>query len=169
MIAAIDVGWRNLAVCFMSIESGSFYAKRIDIVKSYNNGKFEERLIVEYINNMISENEESFSKCTLVAVEQQMKRKCLIIQHVLKTFFLSRKQACTFISPRSVRSYFKISTGNYSHNKELSIKKVRQLLPSSVFKNQVQIHKKQDDIADAILIAMYTRYNYEKIVKKIIT
>ena len=36
------------------------------------------------------------------------------------------------------------------------------------YNNEVNIHKKKDDVADAILIALYTRDNYAKIVDNII-
>jgi hypothetical protein len=168
MICSIDVGWKNLAMCFMSIESGNFYSRKVDVVKLLNKKKFEEKLIVEYIGNLISKNEESFKKVSICVIEQQMKRKCLIIQHVIKTFMKCRNIPCTYISPRSVRAFFKISTGKYSLNKELSVRKVKQLISKEQYKTEVSVFKKRDDVADAILIAIYTRKNYTKIVEKIL-
>ena len=168
MICAIDVGWRNLAICFISIESGNFYTRKIDIVKSFNKKKFEERMTVEYVQNLIHDNEDAFKKVSLCVIEQQMKRKCLIIQHVIRAFMICRGIPCTFISPRSVRSYFNISTGNYQRNKNMSVMKVKQIIPKDKYNNEVNIHKKKDDVADAILIALYTRDNYAKIVDNII-
>ena len=72
------------------------------------------------------------------------------------------------ISPRSVRCHFKISTGNYAKNKKASVDIVPSLPISTQNKQWFQRFdkNKRDDVADAMLIALFTAYKQHDCLEK---
>ena len=62
MIAAIDIGYRNLGICFMSIKTKKFYTRKVDLVKMLKHKSFKERFSVEYIQHLFEEYKECANK-----------------------------------------------------------------------------------------------------------
>jgi len=58
------------------------------------------------------------------------------------------------LAPIRVKKHFKISMSDYKKNKKASIQLVPKFF-SPEQENKFTLHKKKDDIADAVLMAMY--------------
>ena len=87
-----------------------------------------------------------------VLVEMQMVAKFKVIQTAFISFFWGKSHE---VSMRSVRCHFGISTGKYAANKKASIIKVPELLPVGKTIGFPALIIQKDDVADAILLAMY--------------
>ena len=83
-----------------------------------------------------------------------MMAKFKVIATAFQCFFWEKSYK---VSPRSVRCHFDISKKNYAKNKKASVDIVPSLPISTQNKNWFQRFdkKKRDDVAEAMLIALY--------------
>jgi hypothetical protein len=89
-----------------------------------------------------------------------------IIEAVLQSMFFDR---CHVIHARSVKAHYGLSMNNYRLNKAAAITWVKQFIEQNpqVFHESLTLlaPKKQDDLADALLLVLYYLDTYSKQLK----
>lgn len=92
-----------------------------------------------------------FRDCDAVVIERQMSGKLRVVANSFLCFNWGKSY---LVSPRAVRNHHGISMSNYKANKRASVAKVPRYMTSRQT-TRFRAAKKRDDMADAILIAMY--------------
>ena len=92
-----------------------------------------------------------FRDCDVVVIRQQMSGKLRVVANSFLCFNWGKSY---LVSPRAVRNHHGISMSNYRANKRASVAKVPRYMTSRQT-TRFRAAKKRDDMADAILIAMY--------------
>ncbi len=153
IIVAIDPGLRNLGWSVYDTVKEMFISfGRYDLLKDQPKSKHTK--YPDLVRDFVDASRDVFEAADAVTIEIQMAAKFKVIQTAFQCFFWDKAH---LISPRSVRCHFKISTGNYAKNKKASVRKIAELdIPH---KNKMWFERfeksKRDDVADAILIALY--------------
>tara|TARA_B100000780_G_scaffold277398_2_gene248010 strand:+ start:108 stop:629 length:522 start_codon:yes stop_codon:yes gene_type:complete len=153
IIVAIDPGLRNLGWSVYDTTKSTFISfGRYDLLKDQPKAKHTK--YPQLVHEFITASKEVFQRADAVLIEIQMSAKFKVIQTAFQCFFWEKSH---LISPRSVRCYFDISTGNYAKNKKASVEKIPLLeIPK---KNKQWFERfdksKRDDVADAMLLALY--------------
>jgi len=151
MYLGIDPGLRTLSWCLCDdekiVEVGT-----VDLLKGVPRGMHKQYAWLVW--NWMKDHKRLFRADT-IGIEMQMNQKMKIIQTALQC--LGAIDRTVLIAPIRWRKYHGISKGNYRQNKKASVAKAQKLpLPQKV-KKLFASKKKKDDIAEAILIAIYTR------------
>ncbi len=146
-VVSIDPGLRNFGYAIVQDD------KLIDFdsICIWDLVPKKKRTDYPYIARVLVENTDIFRGADMVLIERQMQSRMKMIACALRCFFWDKSR---MVAPLSVRKHFKISTGVYKENKKASIK----LVPKFFNKTQLDkfmSHKKKDDIADAVLMALY--------------
>ncbi len=147
-IVSIDPGTRNLGLAVF--EDGVL--THFDSYDLFDYVSKKKRTDYSYVvHEFIKKSPKIFNNINVLLIENQMKAKFKVIAHSFRCFFFSQ---AIKISPLAVRKYFKISHSNYKKNKKASIHFVQKFLTKTHLK-RFQIHKKQDDVSDAIIMIQY--------------
>lgn len=153
IIVAIDPGLKNLGWSVYDTAKEVFVSfGRYNLLK--DQPKSKRTKYADLVHDFVSASKDVFDAADAVVIEIQMVAKFKVIQTAFQCFFWDKSH---LISMRSVRCHFDISTGNYAKNKKASVRKIAELdIPH---KNKVWFERfdksKRDDVADAILIALY--------------
>ena len=150
IVVAIDPGIKNLGWSVYDTDKKTFISfGRYNLLKDQ-----PKKMHVHLVASFIAASKDVFDMADAVLVEMQMVAKFKVIQAAFITFFWGRSHE---ISMRSVRCHFNISTGKYASNKKASIAKVPEILPKGKNLNWFTRFEntKKDDVADAILLALY--------------
>ena len=153
IIVAIDPGLKNLGWAVFNTTANRFVSfGRYDLTK--DQPKKLKTKYVELVRAFVDASKDVFEMADLVLIEIQMVAKFKVIATAFQCFFWGKSE---MVSPRSVRCHFKISTGNYAKNKKASVAIIPTLPISAQNKRWFQSFekKKRDDVADAMLIALY--------------
>ena len=165
IIVAIDPGIRNLGWSVYDETKGQFISfGRYDLLK--DQPKAMHTKYPQLVYDFITASKDVFELADAVVIEIQMTAKFKVIQTAFQCFFWGKSY---FISPRSMRCHFKISTGNYAKNKKASVTKIPELdIP---VKNKHWFERfeksKRDDVADAMLLGLYYSQKGQHRVKKV--
>jgi len=160
LVGSIDVGTRNMALCVYCTET-----KRVKLLELYDLTQckkyaFADQNAVFLCNHFIETHLKLLRQCAYVGIEKQMIRKMVIVQYSLEA--LLHAHTCVLqIVPRCVKIMFNISKGSHARNKRAAISKVEALIP-----NGLSAFRKKDDVADAVLMALYLARDHEKLVQK---
>lgn len=153
IILSIDPGIKNLGWAVYDTSSGSFKSfGRYNLLKDQPKAKHTKYTYL--VDSFIQASKPVFDSADVICIEIQMVAKFKVIAAAFECFLWGRSQ---MVSPRSVRHHFDISTGNYSKNKKASV----QIIPSLPIPNSNKQwfekfdKKKRDDVADAMLIALF--------------
>jgi len=153
IVISIDPGLRNLGWAVFDTEKSHFISfGRYDLLKDQPKAKHTKYTFL--VKTFIDASSDVFRLADAVCIEIQMAAKYKVIAAAFECFFWGISH---MVSPRSVRCHFDISTGNYAKNKKASIEIVPSLSISSTNKQWFERFdkKKRDDVADAMLIALY--------------
>jgi len=153
IVIAIDPGLRNLGWAVYDTNKCHFISfGRYDLLKDQPKAKHTKYTFL--VKAFIDASADVFQLADAVCIEIQMAAKYKVIAAAFECFFWGISH---MVSPRSVRCHFNISTGNYAKNKKASIEIVPSLSISSINKQWFERFdkKKRDDVADAMLIALY--------------
>jgi len=156
-VVAIDVGIKNLGICVFDFRTAKVV--EWDNVTLVPSGRYIPANNVQYVRDFVQRFERYFNDAFQVVIERQMRCNMRIVESVLQTMFFDR---CLIISARSVKLHYDLSTKNYRANKQRAVLWAKQFvmqnpqafepgLPQRVFFGQ----KKQDDLADSLLMIMY--------------
>ena len=153
IIVAIDPGIKNLGWSVYDSSKNIFLSfGRYNLLKDQPKNMHTKYAFL--VKSFVESCKDVFEAADKICIEIQMVAKFKVIATAFQCFFWDRSE---LVSPRSVRCHFKISTGNYTKNKKASIAIVPKLdIP---LKNKRWFNtfdkKKRDDVADAMLIALY--------------
>lgn len=152
IIVAIDPGIKNLGWSVYDTDKKTFKSfGRYNLVK--DQPKKMHTKYVYLVASFIAASKDVFDMADAVVIEMQMVAKYKVIQTAFLTFFWGRSHE---ISMRSVRCHFGISTGKYASNKKASIAKVPDIIRGKNLDWFARFdNTKKDDVADAILLALY--------------
>ena len=92
-----------------------------------------------------------FKSCDVVVIERQMSGKLRVVANSFLCFNWGHS---FLVSPRAVRNHHGISMSNYRANKKASVARVPRYMTHKQTQ-RFRSAKKRDDMADAVLIAMY--------------
>ena len=168
LIGSIDIGIRNIGFCVYDSETSA--VKVLEIIdllhvpgctKLFN---FGDQSIVFLVKRVIEQRKELFASCAIVGVEKQMTRRMVLIQFAFECL-LDEITTVVQISPRSVKKLFDTSRGNHAKNKIAAIACLYTLLDKKGMEEVAKFSKK-DDIADAILQAMFIAHAYDALLDK---
>jgi len=146
-VVSIDPGLRNFG--YAIVQDDNLIA--FDSICIWDLVPKKKRTDYPYIARVLVENTNIFKNADVILIERQMQARMKMIACALRCFFWDRSR---MVAPLSVRKYFKISTGVYKDNKKASIALVPKFFDEKQMK-RFMTHKKKDDIADAVLMAMY--------------
>lgn len=171
LVFSIDPGVVNVGVaCYDTETQTVVMADKLSLAPSLKAMENEAEIIPRVYKLFFDETWSPYyrllQQAQMILVETQMKRKMLLIQHVIGSFCFQKNKNYMFVCPRSVKSHFKTGkhtrkvTGksvrgakkNHAANKKMAIHKVNSMFP--FFMMSVKTSK-QDDVADAILQAVW--------------
>ncbi len=92
-----------------------------------------------------------FRTCDVVVIERQMSGKLRVVANSFLCFNWGKSY---LVSPRAVRNHHGISMSNYKANKRASVARVPRYMTGRQVA-RFREAKKRDDMADAILIALF--------------
>lgn len=153
IVIGIDPGIKNLGWSVYDTEKCHFLSfGRYDLTKDQPKNKHTK--YADLVKDFIDASKEVFEMADAIAIEMQMIAKMKVISTAFQCFFYEKAHR---VSMRSVRCHFDISTKKYSTNKKASIEIVPSLQISSQNKRWFASFdkKKRDDVADAMLLALY--------------
>ena len=153
IVIGIDPGIKNLGWSVYDTEKCHFLSfGRYDLTKDQPKNKHTK--YADLVKDFIDASKEVFEMADAVAIEMQMMARFKVIETAFQCFFYEKAHR---VSMRSVRCHFDISTKKYSTNKKASIEIVPSLQISSQNKRWFASFdkKKRDDVADAMLLALY--------------
>ena len=156
LIIAIDVGVKNLGLCVYNLVSNKVVFW--ECVSLVPNGRYVPSNNVSYIHDFLSKYECFFADAFVVLVERQMRANMRIIESCLH---FANYEKCVIINARSVKLHYDISAKNYRGNKAKAVEWADLFTQNnaSIFIDKL-VHnftssKKQDDLADSLLMVMY--------------
>lgn len=171
LIASIDVGIVNVGFSFYDYEKGEvLFADRLTLAPSMRAMKNDQEIVPRVFKLFFDDKNSPYKKminaAKIVLVENQMKAKMKVIQHVIGAFCFAGNIDYKMVAPQSIKAHFETGAyarkragngvkgkkNNHRENKKMAIKKVQELHPT-VFKNCPK--SKQDDIADSLLQAIW--------------
>jgi Holliday junction resolvasome RuvABC endonuclease subunit len=156
-ILAIDPGMKNMGVAEIDGKSGEILQWCVvDLVQTVKKPSVA-RLVTaacKYVSQL------NLARIGTVRIEQQpnqnVKMKCL--SHALQAIFISLCPMDTVVEIVNAKAY-KLAGGTYAARKKDSILKAHALVddydPNNVWGSMFRGHKKKDDLADALLLALY--------------
>ena len=167
-IGSIDVGTRNLAFAVFNSSTNSIvHMEIIDLSKVDNTVvRVNEQSLVYLVRTMVEKRRRIFELCTIVGIEKQMTRRMLAVQFILECVLYPMVQYVVQIPPANVKRW--IGTGcrkNHRKNKKAAVAKLKSMIGEEGRKALAKF-KKQDDVADSSLQAMYIHANIKKVLKK---
>lgn len=153
IVVGLDPGLRHLGWSVFDTEKGEFlsfgcYDMMQDQPKTMKT-KYE-----ELVHSFCQHSAEVLAQADVICIERQMVAKFKIIATALLCFNWGK---AVLVAPRSMRCHFDISTGQYRTNKKASIDIIPKLKISQKNKDWFRLlpTSKKDDIADAMLLALY--------------
>jgi hypothetical protein len=169
-IFSIDPGIVNIgAACYNGKTKDILFANKLTLAPSMK-AMANEAEIIPRVFKLFFDNASPYKKMIdnskIVLIENQMKRKMLLIQHVIGAICFANNINYQFVAPQSIKVHFdtgkksrakqgiklKGNKTNHKANKKMGIAKAIELFPAYMKKVSVT---KQDDIADALLQAVW--------------
>lgn len=147
-ILAIDVGVRNmgLALC----DEHRILDWRVEPLQRVNAG-YLPGLNVTYVLDFVNHHSELFAQADVVLIERQMRVNMRIIESVLHALHYDKT---VILLARTVKKHFDLCQRNYRANKRAAVNYVKTRLENDWY-TQFMVQGKQDDMADALLMAWY--------------
>jgi hypothetical protein len=170
-IFSIDPGIVNIGVALYDYKTGEvLFADKVQLAPSMKamgpDSEIVTRVFKLFFDDRHSPYKKMINSAKVVLVENQMKAKMKIIQHVIGAFCFAGNQDHRMVAPQSVKAHFntgayarkkngivlKGNKNNHAANKKMGIAKATELHPTLFSQCSPS---KRDDIADALLQAIY--------------
>lgn len=181
-IFSIDPGIVNVGVaCYNGVTGDILFANKLTLASSLkvmnNEAEIIPRVYKLFFDNKNSPYKKMIDNSRIVLIENQMKRKMLLVQHVIGALCFAYNINYEFVAPQSIKAHFKTGARaraekgivlkgnktNHKANKKIGIAKAKELFPEYMSKVSAS---KQDDIADALLQAVWYSQGGEKFITK---
>lgn len=175
LVFSIDPGLVNIGVCFMDTsENKILYADKVQMCNRMKDLKSEAEIIPRvYKLFFTGKIGQMVDAADVVLIEQQMKRKFLLIQYTLGSFCFEKHKSYEFVSPKCIKTHFnsgKVSRkkagksvrgkkNNHAANKKAAVEIATHLFPQFMLRVN---SKKRDDVADAMLQAKWYTDTHKK-------
>jgi len=162
-VCGVDVGYRNLAVAVLDSETKEIvYLNLIGLCEEVIEGKrivyeFDQKILDHFVAKFVVANESMFKKCSLFCIENQISVRHMRVQFGLEAMF-SRYGRALSVHPSTVKAHFGTRKGEYAANKHAAVAWCRNNLEGDNlerFKDLAHCKDKLDDVADAIMQALY--------------
>ena len=163
-IGSIDIGIRNCAICVFDSDLGKVEHIEVLDLCAPGNVRFGDQSVVYLVARVVEARKDLFASCEIVGIEKQMMRSMLNIQFSFEAL-LHPLTAVVQVPPQAVKRMFKTSCNNYAKNKKAAVRKLYELIDVRG-KQLLERFAKKDDVADAILQAMYVGENASGLMKK---
>jgi len=155
-VIAVDVGIKNLGLCIFDFRISKVVLwENVTLVPS---GRYIPAHNVQYVRDFVRKYEDYFNNAFQVIIERQMRCNMRIIESLMQSMYFDR---CIVISARSVKAHYDLSTRNYRANKQKAVQWATNFIWQNpqVFVDEIResyrAAKKQDDLADSLLMLMY--------------
>ena len=155
-VVAVDVGIKNLGLCIFDFRTTKIVLwENVTLVPS---GRYIPAHNVQYVRDFVRKYEQYFQNAFQVIIERQMRCNMRIIEALIQSMHFDR---CIVISARSVKAHYDLSTRNYRANKQKAVQWASNFVSQNpqVFLDDIRASyraaKKQDDLADSLLMLMY--------------
>ena len=156
-IIAIDVGIKNLGLCIFDFRTAKVVEwENASLVSS---GRYVPSNNVKYVRDFIRRYERYFDDAFQVVIERQMRCNMRIVESVIHALYYER---CVIVSARSVKLHYDLSTRNYRMNKQKAVEWAKEFVTRNsqafvdgLVSRSFASAKKQDDLADSLLLVMY--------------
>lgn len=171
MIFSIDPGIVNVGVALYDYASKKVvFSGKLTLAPSLKAMASEAEIVPRVFKLFFDDKNSPYKKminnAKIVLIENQMKRKMLLVQHSIASFCFAGNMEYKMVDPRSIKSHFDIGSyarkkagttvkgnkNNHGANKKMAIAKIKEICPG-IFTN-VSVTK-QDDMADALLQAIW--------------
>lgn len=180
-IFSIDPGIVNIGVsCYNGKTGEVFFANKLTLAPSLKSMENDAEIIPRVYKLFFDSNSpyrKMIDNSKIVLIEKQMKLKMFLIQYTIGTFCFSNNINYEFVAPQSVKAHFNTGSrsrvekgtvvkgkkGNHAANKKLGTAKAKELFPEYMATVSVI---KQDDIADALLQALWYSQGGDKFIEK---
>lgn len=140
-VIGIDVGWANLGTCSI----GADWKKPVRWTNQrIMEGIYKEDALWQATINWCKENAEEFDAADLIVLERQHEPPLRMMNTVIRTLYPS---TTVIVSPKTIAAKFKLSHIR-KQKKQDAVKLVAKNL-------RIPDGKKQDDLADAFLLAIW--------------
>ena len=171
MIFSIDPGIVNVGVALYDYANKKVvFSGKLTLAPSLKAMASESEIVPRVFKLFFDDKNSPYKKMInnskIVLIENQMKRKMLLVQHSIASFCFAGNIDYKMVDPRSIKSHFDIGAyarkkagvavkgnkNNHGANKKMAIVKIQEICPG-IFTN-VSITK-QDDMADSLLQAIW--------------
>lgn len=161
----IDPGLRNFALCIVQDEPFEIvYLERVNLFDVDGRAaSLDNKLTTHFCNEYFKRHENVFRKVGVTVVENQMQRSMLAVQYSIETLF-QRWGSAISIHPSTVKAYFGTRKNEYGANKRAAIERCQTILDGENlkrFNEYAADQTKADDVADAVLLAIYAARQYK--------
>jgi hypothetical protein len=171
IVFSIDPGIVNVGVCCYDYGTGEvLFADKLTLAPSLkaltNDAEITVRVFKLFFDDKNSPYKKMINSSKMVLIENQMKARMKIIQHVIGAFCFAGNIDYKMVAPQSIKAHF--NTGSYARkkagtevkgkknnhreNKKMGIAMAEKLHPQLFSKCS---QAKKDDIADALLQAIW--------------
>lgn len=153
-VIAVDVGIRNLGLCVFDFVTGKFvFWDNVPLMT----GKYMPSENVRYVHEFVQRYEVYFSQAGTILIERQMRCNMRIVEAILQAMYYN---ICVIVNARQVKAHYDLSTRNYRQNKIRAVEWAKEFVlanPNVFSTNLSAFHdtRKQDDLADALLLVCY--------------
>ena len=156
LVVAIDIGIKNLGLCAYDFcTSQVVHWDNVNLVRA---GRYMPMQNVQYVRDFVARHADLFARAAVVVIERQMRCNMRVIEAVLHTMFFDR---AVVVNPRCVKMHYKIGHRDYRKNKLAAVDWVTAFCASNTALFPPDVldvftrGKKQDDLADALLLVLY--------------
>ena len=155
-VIAIDVGIKNLS--FVVWDFTTARCVRWENVSLVPSGRYIPANNVQYVKAFVKRYEHYFDNAFALMIERQIRCNMRIIESILQTMFYDRTY---IISAKCVKAHYNLSHKNYKANKAAAVEWGNSFVLHNpqVFEaglaDSFNRCKKQDDLADCLLLLMY--------------
>ena len=170
-VVSIDVGIVNLGFCCYDYSTGEvLFAERLTLAPSLKALKSDSEIIPRVFKLFFDDDNSPYKKMInssrIVLIENQMKARMKIIQHVIGALCFAANVDYKMVAPQSIKAHFNIGSyarkkagksvkgkkNNHRENKKMGIAMAEKMHPQLFAKCS---QSKKDDIADALLQAVW--------------
>ena len=168
-IASFDVGTVNLAlVVYDRVAHRIVRAEIINLARDAGDAgvvPYSDRTAEFLVRRAVEKRRAVFDMCCAVAIEKQLMRTMIVVQFLLEAILAPIVPHVVQVPAQNVKRHFRTGTGDHARNKKAATKYFRNKIgPAGCAVLDERFPRKQDDIADAALQAMYVSEKYASIV-----
>jgi hypothetical protein len=155
-IVAIDVGLRSLGWAAYDSSLGNVSdaaAWSLGIVDLWKGAKKKEKTDYCLLSKRMLLTMPCFARADVVLIERQMQARMKQVATALRAFLWPRAR---LVSPIVVKRFFGTSMGQYKLNKSAGVALAREIVPTAIRAQIMEMKAKQEtDVADALLMCYW--------------